>query len=155
MIDEAHKFMDGVATDGLSNAIVDIARLMRHDGIRLVVSTQNPQALAPELLELSSLAVLHQFTSREWFEHLAHKIPLNRDTAFEKIVSLRQGEALVFAKRHRIASSNTSSVLSEEGSTSNDSVDRLKDSPYGINIFPISIRPRITCDLGASKTNLV
>ncbi len=33
-LDEAHKYMDGVATDGLSQAIVNIARLMRHDGMR-------------------------------------------------------------------------------------------------------------------------
>jgi hypothetical protein len=31
-LDEAHKYMDGVATDGLSQAIVNVARLMRHDG---------------------------------------------------------------------------------------------------------------------------
>jgi DNA helicase HerA-like ATPase len=41
-VDEAHKFMTGQATDGLSDAIVNVARLMRHDGIRLVVSTQSP-----------------------------------------------------------------------------------------------------------------
>jgi hypothetical protein len=32
--------MDGVAADGLSEAIVNVARLMRHDGMRLAVSTQ-------------------------------------------------------------------------------------------------------------------
>jgi DNA helicase HerA-like ATPase len=48
-------------TDGLSGAIVNIARLMRHDGIRLVVGTQSPRALAPELLELVTVAVIHRF----------------------------------------------------------------------------------------------
>jgi hypothetical protein len=32
LLDEAHKYMNGEAADGLSDAIVDIARLMRHDG---------------------------------------------------------------------------------------------------------------------------
>ena len=34
VIDEAHKFMNGAdGRDGLSDAIVNVARLMRHDGI--------------------------------------------------------------------------------------------------------------------------
>ena len=65
-LDEAHKFMDGMAADGLSEAIVNVARLMRHDGMRLAVSTQSPAALAPELLELVTIAVLHRFHSRDW-----------------------------------------------------------------------------------------
>ena len=164
MIDEAHKFMDGVSTDGLSNAIVDIARLMRHDGIRLVVSTQSPKALAPELLELSSVAVMHQFTSREWFDHMAHKLPLS-PAAFDKIMSLRQGQALVFAKRHSInsaadcltssSSAESASITGGESKLSADNsiVSDFDGKKFGSNVFPISIRPRITCDLGASKTN--
>ena len=65
-LDEAHRYMDGAAGDGLSQAVVNVARLMRHDGVRLVVSTQSPRALAPELLELVSAAVLHRFHSRDW-----------------------------------------------------------------------------------------
>ena len=56
-LDEAHKYMTGDKADGLSEAIVNVARLMRHDGVRLVVSTQSPKALAPELLELVTVAV--------------------------------------------------------------------------------------------------
>ncbi|KAL7549384.1 hypothetical protein ACHAWF_012662 [Thalassiosira exigua] len=55
-LDEAHKYMTGEKADGLSEAIVNAARLMRHDGMRLVVSTQSPKALAPELLELVTVA---------------------------------------------------------------------------------------------------
>jgi hypothetical protein len=65
-LDEAHKFMNGVAADGLSEAVVNVARLMRHDGLRLAVSTQSPAALAPELLKLITVAVLHRFHSRDW-----------------------------------------------------------------------------------------
>jgi DNA helicase HerA-like ATPase len=59
-VDEAHKFMSGDSSDGLSEAIVNIARLMRHDGMRLIVSTQSPKALVPELLELVTVAALHR-----------------------------------------------------------------------------------------------
>eukprot|EP01127_Copromyxa_protea_P000966 TRINITY_DN1089_c0_g2_i2.p1 TRINITY_DN1089_c0_g2~~TRINITY_DN1089_c0_g2_i2.p1 ORF type:complete len:675 (+),score=111.78 TRINITY_DN1089_c0_g2_i2:87-2027(+) len=72
-LDECHKFMCGESTDGLSNAIINAARLMRHDGLRLVVSTQSPKALAPELLELVTVAILHRFHSRDWY---AASIPL-------------------------------------------------------------------------------
>lgn len=66
-LDDAHKFMDGIKSDGLSEAIVNVARLMRHDGIRLAVSTQSPKALAPEVLELVSIATLHHFHSQDWW----------------------------------------------------------------------------------------
>lgn len=134
VLDEAHKFMNGTKADELSNAIVFIARMMRHDGIRLVVSTQNPEALAPELLELSTIAVLHQFTSPDWFNHLQKKLPL-RNAAFDRIAALEQGQAVVYARRHAVKSNTDFSEL-------------------GTNIFPISIRKRITRDYGFSKTNV-
>lgn len=55
---------------------MNVARLMRQDGVRLVVSTQSPKALAPELLELVSVAVLHRFHSQDWWTYLRHKLPL-------------------------------------------------------------------------------
>lgn len=127
-LDEAHKFMSGTASDGLSNAIVDVARLMRHDGLRLAVSTQSPASLAPELLELVSVAVLHRFHSRDWFQHLGSKIALEPQH-FEQLVRMPPGEALVFAGRHRIVQCDQQHVL------------------------PMVMRPRITADRGASRIN--
>ena len=43
VIDEAHKFLNGDKADGLSRAIVNAVRLMRHDGMRVIVSTQSPK----------------------------------------------------------------------------------------------------------------
>lgn len=91
-LDEAHKFMDGIKSDGLSEAIVNIARLMRHDGMRLAVSTQSPKALAPELLELVTVAFLHRFHSHDWWTYLQSKLPLANDD-FEKILNLSPGDA--------------------------------------------------------------
>jgi hypothetical protein len=56
--DEAHKYFDTKAKggDGLANSIVDTVRLMRHEGIRVVVSTQSPLTMPPELLELATVA---------------------------------------------------------------------------------------------------
>lgn len=124
------KYMDGVKADGLSEAIVNAARLMRHDGVRLVVSTQSPKALAPELLELVTIACLHHFHSPDWWSYLQSKLPLNQD-AFERILSLNSGEAVAFATSHNLSVSNI------EGS----------------HCLPIRIRPRITEDLGSSRRN--
>ncbi len=154
VIDDAHKFMDGTASDGLSSALVDMARHMRHSDIRLIVSTQSPRALAPELLELSSLAVMHQFTSRECFEHLSSKLSLELP-GFKRIMKLRRGEALVFARRHDVVSAATATTTTHSGSKSAGEVHNAWEENenaygYGDNIFPMTIRPRITMDLGAS-----
>eukprot|EP00588_Corethron_pennatum_P029592 CAMPEP_0194337410 /NCGR_PEP_ID=MMETSP0171-20130528/76192_1 /TAXON_ID=218684 /ORGANISM="Corethron pennatum, Strain L29A3" /LENGTH=610 /DNA_ID=CAMNT_0039101177 /DNA_START=326 /DNA_END=2154 /DNA_ORIENTATION=- len=98
-LDEAHKFMDGVKSDGLSEALVNVARLMRHDGMRLVVSTQSPKALAPELLELVTVACLHHFHSPDWWTYLRSKLALP-DRAWQCILSLKPGDALAFATSH-------------------------------------------------------
>jgi DNA phosphorothioation-dependent restriction protein DptH len=71
---------------------------MRHDGIRLVVSTQSPKALPPELLELVSIAVLHYFYSQDWWTYLRQKLPL-ADDAWSRILVLGPGQAVVFASR--------------------------------------------------------
>jgi len=127
MLDEAHKYMMGEKSDGLSEAIVNAARLMRHDGLRLVVSTQSPKALAPELLELVTIAALHHFHSPDWFSYIKQKLPLGDDD-FESILSLNSGDAVAFATTHDL---------------------------YGPGIcsFKMRIRPRITADLGSSRRN--
>jgi DNA helicase HerA-like ATPase len=129
-LDEAHKYMSGDKADGLSEAIVNVARLMRHDGIMLVVSTQSPRALAPELLELVTVAALHHFHSPDWWSYLKSKLPLHQD-AFERILSLESGEAVAFATSHDL------------------SVDNVE----GSHCLPTRVRPRLTEDLGSSRKN--
>eukprot|EP01127_Copromyxa_protea_P000337 TRINITY_DN10276_c0_g1_i1.p1 TRINITY_DN10276_c0_g1~~TRINITY_DN10276_c0_g1_i1.p1 ORF type:complete len:419 (-),score=71.14 TRINITY_DN10276_c0_g1_i1:78-1274(-) len=128
VLDEAHKFMEGVGTDGLSNAIVNAARLMRHDGMRVIVSCQSPKALAPELLELVSVAVMHRFHSQDWFNYLKTKMPLDSEV-FEEIVELNPGSAMVFAARHLL------------GDTQKKGLVKLE------------VRNKLTADRGSSKTN--
>ena len=99
VVDEAHKYMSGKTSDGLSEAIVNVSRLIRHDGIRLVVSTQSPKILAPELLELCTVAFLHRFHSPDWFQYLKQKLPLIADD-WDIIKDLETGKALVYASKH-------------------------------------------------------
>ena len=124
--------MTGKGNEGLDKAILDSARLMRHDGMRLVISTQSPKALNPEILELVSVAILHRFQSRDWFNYLQSKIELS-EADFGNIQGLAPGSALVYAGR------------------------RLFDNEddYGVKEknFLMHVRPRITQDRGSSLVN--
>jgi hypothetical protein len=87
-------------TDGLSASIVNIARLMRHDGD---VSTQSPKTLAPELLELVSVAVLHHSHSHDWFKYLAYRsFPWRRVCGRKSSDFLPVSLSLGFASRHLV-----------------------------------------------------
>jgi DNA helicase HerA-like ATPase len=99
VLDEAHRYVSGTDTDGLSRSIVDAVRLMRHEGLRVAISTQSPKVLAPELLELVSLLLVHRFHSEDWFTYLKSKVPLPPG-GFETIRGLATGQALVFAASH-------------------------------------------------------
>lgn len=96
--------------------------------MRVLVSSQSPKALAPELLELVSVAVLHRFHSRDWFDYLRLKIPLDL-AMFDRVVDLTPGNAIVFAARHLVSSQ----------------LDL---------VMQIEVRQKLTADRGSSRTNL-
>ena len=96
----------------------------------LLTKPRCPKVLAPELLELVSLMLVHGFHSEEWFTYLKSKVPLPPG-GFEITRELATGQALVFADSQRLipASELTSTPLL------------------------VSVRARFTQDLGASVTN--
>ncbi|KAL2886709.1 hypothetical protein HOO65_060539 [Ceratocystis lukuohia] len=69
-LDESHKYMNEtdeskVFTESLLSAI----RLQRHNGTRIIISTQEP-TVSPNLLDLCSITIVHRFTSPVWFQVL-------------------------------------------------------------------------------------
>lgn len=126
VLDEAHRYLHG--RGGLVGSLVDAVRMMRHEGLRVCVSTQSPLELPPELLELASLAVLHGFHSKDWYTFLASKLDLP-DGGFEAVRHLLPGEALVSAR-----------CLAVPGF--GDAAGSLR----------VQVRPRLTSDLGASRS---
>ncbi|PHH53299.1 hypothetical protein CFIMG_002051RA [Ceratocystis fimbriata CBS 114723] len=69
-LDESHKYMNEtdeskVFTESLLSAI----RLQRHNGSRIIISTQEP-TVSPNLLDLCSITIVHRFTSPVWFQVL-------------------------------------------------------------------------------------
>ena len=161
-LDEAHKFMDGVKSDGLSDAIVNVVRRARHNGMRLVISSQSPRSLAPELLELVTVAVLHRFHSYDWFSYLSQKLPLCADD-WERLMFLQPGHALVFASRYLVPLMNQHRRAAQERTVGDgrDHDDQLHEGRASCRqlplmqtyLLPIHIRPRITADRGGSRLN--
>ena len=130
VLDEAHRYVSGADSDGLSRSIVDAVRLMRHEGLRVAISTQSPKVLAPELLELVSLMLIHRFHSEDWYQYLKAKVALPPGV-FDTIRELATGQALVFAAAQSV----------------------VPFAQYSSTPLLLSVRARFTRDLGASVTN--
>lgn len=107
----------------------------------MAISTQSPNTLPEELLELTSVAVLHRFHSIDWYRFLSKKLPLP-STGFESLQNYSAGEALVFAGQNHC--DNT--VGEEFGGSASSSADFQ-------NIFKVKIRHRLTADGGISRRN--
>mmetsp|Transcript_12717 Transcript_12717/g.44540 ORF Transcript_12717/g.44540 Transcript_12717/m.44540 type:complete len:778 (-) Transcript_12717:319-2652(-) len=133
--DEAHKYLSKKG-DGLASALVERLRLMRHEGMRVVVSTQSPTMLPSELIELTTITVMHRFHSFEWWRTLASKLAID-DGWFDRVSTLDRGLAVVFAKRARIT---TDSGSGGHGKLLGD-------------VFAMQVRERITRDKGRSRMN--
>jgi len=92
--------------------LLQVIRQQRHLATRVVISTQEP-TISPKLLDLSTMTIVHRFTSPEWFrtlrDHLAGvsmlsntnstEVGTKRDVAriFAEIVGLGIGESLLFS----------------------------------------------------------
>lgn len=102
-LDEAHKFLTKTGeAEKLTDQVISIVRQQRHLAARIIVATQEP-TLAPRLLDLCNVSIVHRFNSPAWFEVLrAHLAGAGSGTdqihkdLFEMIVGLGTGEALIF-----------------------------------------------------------
>lgn len=166
-LDEAHKYMNASAeADTLTSTLLTTVRLQRHLGARIIISTQEP-TISPSLLDLSSVTIVHRFTSPDWLrslkEHLAaaasdlidqkpqvknveevshgHPNKNSKETTsqriFGDIVMLRVGEALLF--------SPNAIVGLEKGPEGTTVTERL-----GKGYLKIRVRKRLTTDGGKS-----
>lgn len=134
VFDEAHRYLSPRGKDELSDAIVSTVRLMRHEGVRVLISAQSPLALPSELLELVSVTIAHHFQSRDWYQYLSSKIALPLD-GFEEIKKLKVGEGLVISTKMNVTLNSCKRINNEHACAK------------------LRIRPRITVDYGSSKLN--
>ncbi|RMZ67722.1 P-loop containing nucleoside triphosphate hydrolase [Pyrenophora seminiperda CCB06] len=100
VLDEAHKYMLKIpGAKSLNEALLQTIRLQRHNGARVVISTQEPTLLT-DLIALCSVTVIHRFSSPEWFLAIRRHVPItdeNRDDLMRRIESLKTGQAIVYS----------------------------------------------------------
>ncbi|GIM57392.1 hypothetical protein CAPN006_17850 [Capnocytophaga canimorsus] len=123
VFDEAHKYMDN---KDLTGSIVTAIREMRHKGVSIMIASQDPPSLPNEIIELSSMVLLHKFNSPQWLKHIQKSvIQLNGLTPADMSV-LKPGEAFLWATK-------------------------ANDHSLTLKPVKISTRPRVTKHGGATK----
>lgn len=95
VFDEAHKYMGG----SLMKQVVEVIREMRHKGVSVVIASQDPVNVPQDVVELSSVVVLHRFNSPSWLKHIQRSLAALGDLTPAMLASLRTGEAFAWANR--------------------------------------------------------
>ncbi|KAH9951839.1 hypothetical protein B0H21DRAFT_818261 [Amylocystis lapponica] len=146
VVDEAHKYLSANRIDsGLTKALLSLIRQQRHMAMRVVISTQEPTVVPAVLLDLCGIVILHRFSSPSWWDHVARHVSadLSDSDAFDRIVRLRTGHAIVLAP----------SGLDIRRSTSANKLDfpdKHEFAQFGRQYLLVKTRERITEDGGAS-----
>ena len=96
VFDDAHKYMDN---PDLTSHIVDVIRQMRHQGVSVLIASQDPPSLPNAIIELSSLVVLHRFNSPQWLRHIQKSITALSDLTPQQMAALAPGEAFIWATK--------------------------------------------------------
>ncbi len=96
VFDEAHKYMDNKK---LTSTIVTAIREMRHKGVSLLIASQDPPSLPKEIIELSSVVLLHKFNSPKWLEHIKTAITQLEILSPHDMSNLSPGEAYIWATK--------------------------------------------------------
>ncbi|KAI0771995.1 hypothetical protein BD413DRAFT_50205 [Trametes elegans] len=144
VVDEAHKYLSvNKGMSGLTKALIALTRQQRHLAMRVILSTQEPTALPPVLIELCSIAILHRFSSPAWWEAIAKHVSadLVDDDAFDHVVRLKTGEAVILAP--------AGLGMLPLSSKSLDNKTRL--TSFGRRYLLARTRRRVTMDGGASR----
>jgi len=137
LVDEAHKYLS--ASAGLTESLLSLSRQMRHYGMRVIISSQEPTVVPPVLLDLCSVAFMHRFSSQSWWDHVSKHFSADLSKAFDEIVRLKTGQAIVLAP-------SALAMLRKSGQpTSDPQLYQL-----GRRYMLVKIRKRVTRDGGAS-----
>ena len=96
VFDEAHKYMDN---KDLTSTIVTAIREMRHKGVSMMIASQDPMSLPTEIIELSSIMLMHKFNSPQWVKHVQKSITQLQTLSSADMASLSPGEAYLWATK--------------------------------------------------------
>lgn len=137
------------SSSSFTESLLSVIRQQRHLATRVIIATQEP-TISPKLLDLSSMTIVHRFTSPSWLQalrsHLAGVSKFERNDGrdikeiFDKIVNLEAGEALLFSP---------SMMLNvTEGGLGDAKV--LRTEKLGMRYLKMRVRNRLTADGGKS-----
>lgn len=96
VFDEAHKYMDN---KDLTGSIVTAIREMRHKGVSIMIASQDPMSLPNEIIELSSIVLLHKFNSPQWIKHIQKSITQFAPLTPADLSALNPGEGFLWASK--------------------------------------------------------
>jgi hypothetical protein len=96
VFDEAHKYM---GHSELTKHVVETIRQMRHQGVTLLIASQDPPSLPNEIIELSSMVIQHRFNSPQWLKHLKKSIIALSELTPKQMADLKPGEAYIWANK--------------------------------------------------------
>jgi len=96
VFDEAHKYMDN---KDLTGSIVTAIREMRHKGVSIMIASQDPMSLPNEIIELSSIVLLHKFNSPQWIKHIQKSITQFALLTPADMSTLNAGEGFLWASK--------------------------------------------------------
>ena len=96
VFDEAHKY---ITHSDLTSHVVTEIREMRHKGVTLLLASQDPPSLPNEVIELSSVIILHRFNSPKWLSHIQKSSIALKDLTPTQLSQLQPGEAFLWANK--------------------------------------------------------
>jgi len=96
VFDEAHKYMDN---KDLTGNIVTAIREMRHKGVSIMIASQDPPSLPNEIIELSSIVLLHKFNSPQWLKHIQKSITQLSLLSPADMSALNPGEGFLWSTK--------------------------------------------------------
>ncbi|KAG1715954.1 hypothetical protein ID866_1243 [Astraeus odoratus] len=147
VVDEAHKYLSpNKAVTGLTKSLLTLTREQRHLAMRVIISTQEPTVIPPVLLDLCTVSILHRFSSPSWWQHLSNHVSadISGDDAFDRVVRLETGEAIVLAP----SGFGVFPDAPSSGSKQNTTVPKLNQ--FGRRYILMKTRRRVTLDGGSS-----
>jgi len=96
VFDEAHKYL---SHSDLTSHVVEVIRQMRHQGVTMLMASQDPPSLPNSVIELSSALVLHRFNSPQWLKHVQKSVIALQGITSSQMASLQPGEAFVWSNK--------------------------------------------------------
>jgi DNA helicase HerA-like ATPase len=96
VMDEAHKYLGPRIP--LTESILKYIRLKRHYGLRIILSTQEPDVLDHKVLSLCSAIIIHRIQSPAWWQHIEQHVGKG-EMGYRNVIELNVGEAIIFSSQ--------------------------------------------------------